>query len=380
MDERLRQARRWVIKIGSALLTANGRGLDYARLAGWAEQIARLREQGRDVVLVSSGAVAEGMSRLGWRRRPHAVHEQQAAAAVGQMGLVQAYERSFQAHGLHSAQILLTHADLSSRQRYLNARSTLRTLLALGVIPVVNENDTVATEEIRFGDNDTLAAMVANLIEAEALIILTDQAGLYDRNPQADPAARLIGEARASDPALLEYAGEAASALSRGGMRTKVLAARRAARSGTHTLIASGHEPDIITRLAAGEHIGTRLWADTAPLAARKQWIANQLKPRGQLWLDEGAVCAIRKGKRSLLPVGVKKVSGHFGRGDVVSCLDPAGRCVARGLANYGVDEARRIAGHPSDEIETLLGYVDEPELIHRDNLIVLPEPQPVAG
>ncbi len=380
MDERLRQARRWVIKIGSALLTANGRGLDHARLADWAEQIARLREQGREVVLVSSGAVAEGMSRLGWRRRPHAVHEQQAAAAVGQMGLVQAYERSFQTHGLHSAQILLTHADLSDRQRYLNARSALRTLLGLGVIPVVNENDTVATDEIRFGDNDTLAALVANLIEAEALVILTDQAGLYDRNPQADPAARLIGEARASDPALLDYAGEAASALSRGGMRTKVLAAQRAARSGTHTLIASGHEPEVITRLAAGEHIGTRLWADTAPLAARKQWIANQLKPRGQLWLDEGAVRAIRKGKCSLLPVGVKKVSGRFGRGDVVSCLDPAGRCVARGLANYGVDEARRIAGHPSDEIEALLGYVDEPELIHRDNLIVLPEPQPVAG
>lgn len=372
MDSHLQQARRWVVKIGSALLTDNGRGLNRGALGQWADQIATLRKQGREVVLVSSGAVAEGMSRLGWRQRPQALYAQQAAAAVGQMGLVQAYESCFQKHGLHSAQILLTHEDLGDRGRYLNARSTLKALLALGVIPVVNENDTIATEEIQFGDNDTLAALVANLIEADALLILTDQAGLFDRNPAEHPDARLIEQARASDARLLEFAGDAASQLSRGGMRTKVIAAQRAARSGTHTIIACGYESNPILRITHGEHLGTRLLADQPPLAARKQWIANQLKPKGQLWLDEGAVTAIRSKGKSLLPVGVKKVTGRFLRGDVVNCRDPGGTHIACGLTNYGINEALQIAGQPSEKIDAILGYVDEPELIHRDNLIIL--------
>lgn len=372
MDKELQNATRWVIKIGSALLTDNGRGLNLGALGNWAEQIAALRGQGREVVLVSSGAVAEGMNRLGWKNRPHALYAQQAAAAVGQMGLIQAYESCFQQHGLHSAQILLTHEDLSNRNRYLNARSTLTTLLKLGIIPVVNENDTVATDEIRFGDNDTLAALVANLVEANALIILTDQPGLYNRNPREHDDARLIKQARASDQSLLDYAGSAASQISRGGMRTKLEAAQRAARSGTHTVIASGHEKDIILRIAAGEHLGTRLQADKPSLAARKQWIANQTRSRGRLWLDEGAVKAIQSLGKSLLPVGVRKVEGQFSRGDVVSCMDTEGRAIARGFINYNLDETRRIAGNPSEKIEVLLGYVDEPELIHRDNLSVL--------
>ena len=372
MDEKFRTAQRWVIKIGSALLTDNGRGLDLSALTCWAEQIATLREQGREVVLVSSGAVAEGMSRLGWKNRPRALHAQQAAAAVGQMGLVQAYESCFQRHGLHSAQILLTHEDMSGRKRYLNARSTLSSLLKYGVIPVVNENDTVATDEIRLGDNDTLAALVANLIDADALIILTDQAGLFDRNPREHDNAQLIKQAPASDRSLLDYAGEAASQISRGGMRTKLEAAQRAARSGTHTVIASGHETNPILRIAAGEHLGTRLQADTPPLAARKQWIANQTHTRGKLWLDEGAAQAIQLQGKSLLPVGVKKVEGEFSRGDPVNCVDTEGKIIARGLINYSTDETRKVSGNSSERIETILGYVDEPELIHRDNLIRL--------
>ena len=372
MDKEFQSAKRWVVKIGSALLTDNGRGLNLGALTNWAEQIATLRGQGREIVLVSSGAVAEGMNRLGWKNRPHALYAQQAAAAVGQMGLIQAYESCFQKYGLHSAQILLTHEDLSNRNRYLNARSTLTSLLKLGIIPVVNENDTVATDEIRFGDNDTLAALVANLIDADALIILTDQPGLYDRNPREHDDAQLIRQARAGDSSLFDYASGAASQISRGGMRTKLEAAQRAARSGTHSVIASGHEEDVILRIAAGEHLGTRLRADKPSLAARKQWIANQTRSRGRLWLDAGAVNAIQSLGKSLLPVGVKKAEGPFSRGDVVSCVDSEGRDIACGFVNYNLDETRKIAGEPSEKIETLLGYVDEPELIHRDNLINL--------
>jgi glutamate 5-kinase len=370
--QQLGKARRWVIKIGSALLTNEGRGLDHEALAGWAEQIARLRASGREVVLVSSGAVAEGMSRLGWSIRPHALHELQAAAAVGQMGLVQAYESIFQRHGLRAAQVLLTHDDLSNRRRYLNARSTLRTLLTLGVIPVVNENDTVATDEIRFGDNDTLAALVGNLTEAQVLVILTDQKGLFDRDPRAHTDAQLVSEGLATDPELLKLAAPTFGQLGRGGMATKLHAAARAARSGAYTLIASGRESRVLERIAEGEPIGTLLRPDKEPLAARKQWIAGQLIARGELILDTGATKVLREAGRSLLPVGVTHVKGEFSRGDVVTCLDPDGRPVARGLVNYSADEARRIMRHRADEIEGILGYVDEPELIHRDNLVLL--------
>jgi glutamate 5-kinase len=365
-------AKTLVVKVGSSLVTDEGRGLDAAAIARWAAQIARLRELGRHTILVSSGAIAEGMQRLRWTKRPSAMHELQAAAAVGQMGLVQGYESCFRSHGLHTAQVLLTHADMADRQRYLNARSTLRTLLRLGVIPVINENDTVVTDEIKFGDNDTLAALVTNLVEADALIILTDQAGLYEVDPRKHADAKLVQEAEAADPRLEAMAGGTGTSLARGGMLTKVLAARRAARSGAHTVIASGREPDVLVRLAQGERIGTLLTAQTVPLAARKQWLADHLTVSGQLRLDAGAVTALMRDGKSLLPVGVTEVAGEFQRGEVVVCVDAAGREVARGLANYSAEETRRIMRRPSSEIEAILGYVDEPELIHRDNLVLL--------
>ncbi|MSQ88070.1 MAG: glutamate 5-kinase [Betaproteobacteria bacterium] len=361
-----------VIKVGSSLVTNDGRGLDAAAIARWAAQIAQLRALGKRCLLVSSGAIAEGLQRLGWTRRPHAMHELQAAAAVGQMGLVQCYEASFREHGLATAQVLLTHADLADRQRYLNARSTLRTLLALGVIPVINENDTVVTDEIKFGDNDTLGALVANLVEADALIILTDQAGLYDADPRKVATAGLIQEREAGDPALEPMAGGTGSAHARGGMLTKVLAAKRAARSGAHTVIASGREPDVLLRIARGERLGTLLTAGTMPLAARKQWLADHLNLGGRLKLDAGAVKALASGGRSLLPIGVTEVAGEFERGAVVACDDAQGREVARGLANYSAAETRQIMRRPSSDIEAILGYVDAPELIHRDNLVLL--------
>lgn len=361
-----------VVKVGSGLVTNAGLGLDHGALTGWAEQIARLRTEGREIVLVSSGAIAEGMQRLNWSRRPHALHELQAAAAVGQMGLVQVYESCFRSHGLHAAQILLTHEDLADRKRYLNARSTLRTLLDLGVIPVINENDTVAMDEIRFGDNDTLAALVTNLIEADALVILTDQQGLYSADPRLDPAATLIGSGTAGDPYLETIAGSTGSEIARGGMLTKVLAAKRAARSGATSVIASGREPEVLLRLAAGERIGTELLAGQATVAARKQWLADHLQVCGSVTLDDGAVKALLSDGKSLLPVGVCAVTGEFGRGEVVSCLDASGREIARGLINYGSAETRRILRTPSSRIESVLGYVDEPELIHRDNLVML--------
>ncbi|HJW25269.1 MAG TPA: glutamate 5-kinase [Rhodocyclaceae bacterium] len=368
---RLAAAKRLVVKVGSALVTNNGANLDLAAIKDWARQIAVLRQQGKEVVMVSSGAIACGMQRLGWTKRPHSVHELQAAAAVGQMGLVQVYEGAFREHGLHTAQILLTHEDLSDRKRYLNARSTLTTLLELGVVPIINENDTVVTDEIKFGDNDTLGALVANLVEAEALIILTDQQGLYTADPRKDPAATLISEANAGDPKLEGMAGGAGTSIGKGGMITKVLAAKRAARSGAHTAIASGREVDAIVRLAAGEPVGTLLVANTPPLAARKQWLADHLQLAGRLRLDAGAVQALGQG-RSLLPIGVVAVEGEFERGAAVACVTLEGKEVARGLTNYGSGEARLIARKSSPEIEEILGYVDEPELIHRDNLILL--------
>jgi glutamate 5-kinase len=368
----LTQAQRIVVKVGSSLVTNQGEGLDLKALNNWAQQIATLRGKGCEVVLVSSGAIAEGMQRLGWKKRPSAVHELQAAAAVGQMGLVQAYESCFRQLGMHAAQVLLTHADLADRERYLNARSTLRTLLNLGVIPIINENDTVVTDEIKFGDNDTLGALVANLIEADALVILTDQDGLYTADPRKDPSATLVSEAQAGKPELEAMAGGAGTAIGRGGMITKILAAKRAARSGAHTVIASGHERDVLPRLLQGESIGTLLTAVALSLDARKQWLADHLQVSGKVSLDAGAVRVLRSEGKSLLPIGVTLVSGDFQRGAVVAILDTEGRDIARGLVNYSADEARRIAGKASGEIENILGYVDEPELIHRDNLVLL--------
>lgn len=365
-------ARRIVVKVGSSLVTDEGRGLDHARLALWSAQIAALVAMDKEVVLVSSGAIAEGVKRLGWSRRPRALNELQAAAAVGQMGLIEAYERSFRAHGLHTAQVLLTHADLSDRERYLNARSTLRTLLALKVVPIINENDTVTTDEIKFGDNDTLGALVANLIEADALIILTDQRGLYSADPRSHPDAEFVREAVAGDPVLERMAGGAGSSVGTGGMLTKILAAKRAARSGAHTVIVSGRESDVLVRLADGEALGTQLIARQAPLAARRQWLADHLQVAGRVRVDDGAARALTGQGKSLLPIGVIDIEGEFPRGAVVACIDPQGRDIARGLVNYGADEARRIARRPSREIEAILGYVDEPELIHRDNLVLL--------
>ncbi len=367
----VQNARRWVIKIGSALLTDDGKGLDKKAIAAWVAQMADLVKRGHEVVLVSSGAVAAGMTRLGWKQRPESIHELQAAAAVGQMGLIQAYEESFQAYQLHTAQILLDHDDLSNRKRYLNARSTLKTLTDLSVIPIVNENDTVVTDEIRFGDNDTLAALVANLIEADVLMILTDQAGMYDADPRKNALAKIIHETPAGDNALLAMAG-GGGVLGRGGMTTKVKAARLALRSGAHTVIVGGRIEHAITRVAAGETIGTLLFAEEEPMAARKRWLVGQMQSKGSLVLDDGAVYVLTQKGTSLLPVGVKEVSGHFARGDMVVLKALDGREIGRGLMNYGSDEARIIAGQSTRKMEQLLGYKDDDELIHRDNLVIL--------
>jgi len=370
--EKIAKAQRLVVKIGSALLTNDGQGLDVERIGLWVEQVAQLREQGKEVVLVSSGSIAAGMKRLGFSSRPTQVNELQAAAAVGQMELVGVYESHFEKHGLCTAQILLTHDDLSNRRRYLNARSSLRTLLSLGVVPIVNENDTVVTDEIRFGDNDTLGALVANLVEADVMIILTDQQGLFDKNPRDHKDATLISHVSATDERLESMAGGGAGLLGSGGMLTKVRAARLAARSGADTLIASGREESVILRVASGEHLGTWLQPEHGRLAARKQWLAGQLKSRGTLVLDEGAVKALRKGSTSLLAVGVKDAQGSFSRGDMVLCLDEQGALVARGLINYTVAETLKLLGRPSSDILSVLGYESEPELINRDDLVII--------
>jgi glutamate 5-kinase len=371
MAEVLRHARRIVVKVGSSLVTNEGRGVDAQAIGNWCRQLAALAAQGRELVMVSSGAIAEGMLRLGWSTRPKELHEQQAAAAVGQMGLVQMYETKLREHGLRSAQVLLTHADLADRERYLNARSTLLTLLGLQVIPVINENDTVVNEEIKFGDNDTLGALVANLVEADALVILTDQRGLYSADPRKDPQARFIDVAEAGDPALELMAGGAGSSIGRGGMITKVLAAKRAAGSGASTVIAWGREPDVLLRLAAGERIGSALVAGTPKLAARKQWMVDHLQLRGAVVVDDGALQKLRDEGKSLLPIGVVEVQGDFQRGDVIAVRGRSGRELARGLANYSSTETRLIARKPSTQIEAALGYVNEPELIHRTNLVL---------
>ena len=375
----IRQARRIVVKVGSSLVTNEGRGLDDAAIGEWCRQLAYLVQGGdnaterpkREFIMVSSGAIAEGMKRLGWQQRPREINELQAAAAVGQMGLAQMYETKLRLHKVGSAQVLLTHADLADRERYLNARSTLVTLLKLGVVPVINENDTVVNDEIKFGDNDTLGALVANLVEADALIILTDQAGLFTADPRKDPSAVLVHEAVAGDAALEAMAGGAGSDLGRGGMLTKILAAKRAAGSGASTVIAWGREPDVLLRIMSGEAIGTHLTAQTAKLQARKQWMADHLQLRGAVLVDAGAALKLREFGKSLLPIGMTSVEGEFSRGDVIAVRGPDGLELARGLANYASGEARLICRQPSSEIERLLGYAAEPEMLHRDNLVL---------
>jgi glutamate 5-kinase len=367
----LRDARRVVVKVGSSLVTNDGRGLDEVAIGEWCRQMAHLIRDGREVIMVSSGAIAEGMKRLGWAVRPKAIQELQAAAAVGQMGLAQMYETKLKLNGLGSAQVLLTHADLADRERYLNARSTLLTLLKLGVVPVINENDTVVNDEIKFGDNDTLGALVANLVEADALVILTDQQGLFTADPRKDPAAKFVHEAFAGDLALEAMAGGAGSSLGRGGMITKILAAKRAAGSGASTVIAWGREPNALIRLTQGEAIGTLLVAQTQKKQARKQWMADHLQLRGSVIVDTGAVLKVRDEGKSLLPIGMVQVEGDFSRGDVIAVRDGAGLEIARGLANYSSSEARLLCRKPSAEIEKLLGYAAEPEMLHRDNLVL---------
>jgi glutamate 5-kinase len=369
--QKLKDTRRWVVKIGSALLTDNGCGLKHDLLDNWVCQIAELNKRGIEIVIVSSGAVAEGISRLGWKTRPNVVHELQAAAAVGQMGLIQAYEVCFQKYNKHTAQILLTHDDIANRARYLNARTSLNTLLKLGVVPIVNENDTVATDEIRFGDNDTLAGLVANLIDAELLVLLTDQKGLYTADPRVDDSAELIVQAEAGDKSLESYAGEGGS-LGRGGMRTKLKAAVVAVKSGTQTVIASGNDESVLLKIADGELVGTLLTTKEETVQARKQWLANQTYLQGTVTLDDGAVTALKKNGKSLLPVGIKSVSGEFKRGEIISCVDQSGNEIARGLTNYDSVQSKLIIGKSSKEIQDVLGQVDEKELIHRDNLILM--------
>jgi glutamate 5-kinase len=367
----LLDAQRIVVKVGSSLVTNEGRGLDEVAIGEWCRQLAALARDGREVVMVSSGAIAEGMKRLGWNTRPREVHELQAAAAVGQMGLAQMYETKLRENGMGSAQILLTHADLADRERYLNARSTLLTLLKLRVLPVINENDTVVNDEIKFGDNDTLGALVANLVEADALIILTDQKGLYTADPRRDPSATFVNEARAGDPTLEVMAGGAGSSIGRGGMITKILAAKRAAGSGASTVIAWGREPGVLIRLSQGEAIGTLLTARTQKQQARKQWMADHLQLRGSVSVDDGASRKLLQEGKSLLPIGMTSVSGDFARGDVIAVRDSSGQEIARGLANYASAEARLLCRKPSSEFEALLGYAAEPEMVHRDNLVL---------
>ncbi|PCI60253.1 MAG: glutamate 5-kinase [Methylophilaceae bacterium] len=368
----LQNSKAFVVKVGSSLVTKEGEGLDRAAIKGWAAQISELVKQGKQIVLVSSGAVAEGMQRLKWTERPVEVHELQAAAAVGQMGLIQTYESCFSEHGLHTAQILLTHEDLVDRKRYLNARTTLKTLLDLNVIPIINENDTVVTDEIRFGDNDTLAALVANLMEVDALVLLTDQQGLFTADPRKDKTATLIDFETAGNLSLENMASSEGSSVGTGGMLTKVLAAKRAASAGIHTIIASGLEKNVLLRLSDGEAIGTHLKSTKTKKVAKKQWLADHLRTDGKLVIDAGAANALEAEGKSLLSIGVKEVVGHFERGDVVACIDIAGKEIARGIVNYNSQETGKIKGQSSREIESILGYVEESELIHRDNLVLI--------
>ncbi len=371
MRERLTKGKRWVVKVGSTLLTANGQGLDHALIEQWSAQIESLMADGCEVVLVSSGSIAEGMTRLGWHKKPSVVHQLQAAAAVGQMGLIQAYESVFKQFNRQTAQVLLTHEDMANRRRYLNARATLNTLLELGVLPIVNENDTVTTDEIKLGDNDTLAALVVSLIDADVLVLLTDQDGLFDKDPRTNKDANLLDKANANDPAIRALAGPSGSQLGSGGMVTKIQAAERAAKNGATTIIASGNEPDVLQRLKQGEHLGTMLVSEQKPQDARKRWLSNQLRVRGTLTIDAGAVKNLHERGSSLLAVGITRCTGEFLRGELVACVDSNGTEHARGLINYSAEDTRSLIGQPTGMIEQLLGYAGEPEIIHRDNMVV---------
>ena len=362
-------ARRWVVKVGSALLTADGRRLDKGVIHGLVQQLITLRERGCEVVLVSSGAVAAGAVRLGFEDRPEDLHSLQAAAAVGQSALIRSYEEALAPQGITTALVLLSHADILARDRYLNARGTLGRLIDLGVIPVVNENDSVVTDEIRLGDNDTLAALVANLIDADVLLVLTDQDGLCDANPRENPDAAVISAAEVDDPRLDTMVGEGGQ-FGRGGMVTKLNAARLAARSGAVTVIANGRVPEVIPKVAAGEQLGTLLSTRHRPQSARKQWLASLLHIQGRLVLDAGAAAVVAAGDKSLLPVGVISVEGDFVRGDLVACVDVDGRQIARGLVNYSAEEALQLQGKSSKEIPVILGYGGDAEIIHRDNMV----------
>lgn len=372
MRDQITNGKRWVIKVGSSLLTADGEGLDHALIEQWSAQMAKLIEDGCEVVLVSSGSIAEGMARLGWQQRPSTVHDLQAAAAVGQMGLIQAYESVFKQFDRKTAQVLLTHEDMANRRRYLNARSTLNTLLNLGVLPIVNENDTVITDEIRLGDNDTLAALVVSLIDADVLVLLTDQEGLFNKDPREHSDASLLESANASDPNVLALAGPSGSRLGSGGMATKISAAERAAKNGATTIIASGRQPDVLQRLKQGEQLGTMLTTDQKPQDAKKRWLSNQLRVNGTLTIDKGAVQKLSEHGSSLLAVGVTQCEGEFKRGELIACINSDGVEHARGLINYSAEETRKLVGKPSSMIESILGFAREPELIHRDNMVVV--------
>jgi glutamate 5-kinase len=368
----LKKVRRVVVKIGSSLISSKRHGLDEKRLAAYASEAARLRKSGREIVLVSSGAIVSGLEKLGVRDRPKGLREKQAAAAVGQCRLMWAYEKSFDARGLKVGQVLLTQEDLRDRKRFLNSRNTLSTLLELGVIPIINENDTVAVEEIQFGDNDHLAASVAHLVDADLLIILSDVEGLYTENPRRNPEARLISTIAEITPEIEARAETTAGEEGVGGMASKILAAKKVAALGVPTVIASGREPRVLSRILQGDSIGTIVLPRDQRLNSRKHWIAHTLPSKGRLVLDDGAVEAIVRRGKSLLPAGIRGVEGRFEAGDAVTCADRTGREVAKGLINYASPEMTRIQGAHTADLQKILGRKDYDEAIHRDNLVIL--------
>ncbi len=369
-QRQLKACKRIVVKIGSSLLTANGQGLDLEAISHWAKQIVDLHHAGHEMILVTSGAVAEGMVRMKLPHRPTDLPSLQACAAIGQMGLIQTWSSVLDRHHIKTAQVLLTHDDLTDRRRYLNSCDALQQLIDWHVIPVINENDTVSTDEIRFGDNDTLAAMVAGQVHADLLIILTDQQGMFDADPRSNPEAKLLSTVRALDETLFEMAGGSGT-LGTGGMLTKVRAARLAAKSGCPTLIASGESDRVLARLMAGELLGTLFITDDDRMTAHQQWLAAHLQTAGRLVIDDGAVNAIKTQHRSLLPVGVKAIEGHFDRGDVVECVDRQGKRIAVGRVNFSSRSAELVKGLASDKVYQVLGEARSLEMIHRNHMAI---------